>query len=91
MKRDMKKPKKLTSNANRAGRLNPAERIIVMKNNLRANEIATELRNSGEWSLKLLAELCEIAGLKEEWLNSDGETFESVAYKAAEILGVDID
>lgn len=87
----MKKPKKLTSNANRAGRLNPAERIIVMKNNLRANEIATELRNSGEWSLKLLAELCEIAGLKEEWLNSDGETFESVAYKAAEILGVDID
>ena len=62
-----------------------------MKNNLRANEIATELRNSGEWSLKLLAELCEIAGLKEEWLNSDGETFESVAYKAAEILGVDID
>ncbi len=91
MKRDMKKPKKLTSNANRAGRLNPAERIIVMKNNLRANEIATELRNSGEWSLKLLAELCEIAGLKEEWLNSDGETFESVAYKATEILGVDID
>ena len=62
-----------------------------MKNNLRANEIATELRNSGEWSLKLLAELCEIAGLKEEWLNYDGETFESVAYKAAEILGVDID
>lgn len=57
----------------------------------RANEIANELRNSGEWNFELLAELCEIAGLKEEWFNSDGETFESVSYKAAEILGVDID
>lgn len=57
----------------------------------RANEIANELRNSGEWNFELLEELCEIADLKEEWLNSDGETFESVAYKAAEILGVDID
>lgn len=62
-----------------------------MNNNVRAKEIASELRNSREWNLKLLAELCEIAGLKEEWLNSDGEAFESVAYKAAEILGVDID
>lgn len=57
----------------------------------RANEIATALRNSGEWNFTLLEELCEIAGLKEEWFNSDGETFESVAYKAAEILRVDID
>lgn len=57
----------------------------------RANEIANELRNSGEWNFELLEELCEIVDLKEEWLNSDGETFESVAYKAAEILGVDID
>ena len=57
----------------------------------RANEIATALRNSGEWDFTLLAELCEIAGLKEEWSNSDGENFEDIAYKAAEILGVDID
>ena len=57
----------------------------------RANEIATALRNSREWDFELLEELCEIAGLKEDWLNSDGETFESVSYKAAEILGVDID
>ena len=62
-----------------------------MNNNVRAKEIASELRNSREWNLKLLAELCEIAGIEEEWINSDGETFESVAYKAAEILGVDID
>ena len=57
----------------------------------RVNEIANELRSSGEWDFELLAELCEIAGLKEEWNNSDGETFEGIAYKAAEILGVDID
>ena len=57
----------------------------------RANEIATALRNSGEWDFELLSELCEIAGLKEGWINSDSENFEDVAYKAAEILGVDID
>ena len=57
----------------------------------RANEIATTLRSFGEWDFELLKELCEIAGLEEEWNNSDGETFEDVAYKAAEILGVDID
>ena len=62
-----------------------------MMNNTRANEIANELRNSGVWNFELLSELCEIAGLKEEWLNSDGENFEDIAYKAAEILGVDID
>ena len=57
----------------------------------RANEIATELRNSGEWDFELIEELCEIAGLKEEWNNSDSENFEDIAYKAAELLGVDID
>ena len=57
----------------------------------RANEIATTLRSSGEWDFELLKELCEIAGLEKEWNNSDGETFECIAYKAAEILGVDID
>ena len=57
----------------------------------RINEIATTLRSSGEWNFELLKELFEIAGLEEEWDNSDCETFEDVVYKAAEILGVDID
>ena len=57
----------------------------------RANEIATALRSSGEWDFELLEELCGIAGLEEEWSNSDEYTFEDVAYKAAEILDVDID
>ena len=57
----------------------------------RANEIATTLRSSGEWDFELIEELCELAGLEEDWSNSDGENFEDVVYKAAEILGVDID
>ena len=57
----------------------------------RANEIATTLRSSGEWDFDLLEELCQIAGLEEEWDFSDEYTFEDVVYKAAEILGVDID
>ena len=57
----------------------------------RANEIATALRSSGEWDFELIEELCEIAGLEEEWSNSDSENFEDIVYKAAEILEVDID
>ena len=57
----------------------------------RANEIATALRSSGEWDFELIEELIEIAGLEEEWNNSDGDNFEDVVYKAAEIIGVDID
>ena len=57
----------------------------------RVNEIANELRSSGEWDFELLEELCVAAGLEEEWINSDEYTFEDVAYKAAEILDVDID
>lgn len=56
----------------------------------RAYEIAQELNNSNEWNAELLAELCELAGLSREWEEADGETFESVAYKAADILGVEI-
>ena len=57
----------------------------------RANEITTTLRNSGELDFNLLEERCKNAGFEEVWLNSDGANFEDVAYKAAEILGVDID
>ena len=56
----------------------------------RAYEIAQELNNSNEWKAELLKELCELAGLSKEWAEADGETFENVAYKAADILGVEI-
>lgn len=55
-----------------------------------AYEIAEEIRSSDTWDNDLLSELCEAAGMTEEWNAADGETFEAVAYKAAEKLGVEI-
>ena len=60
-----------------------------MKNE-RAAEIAEMIRNSDTWHFELLAELCELADMSDEWKEADGETFESVAYAAAEKLGVEI-
>ena len=57
----------------------------------RVNELATSLRSSGEWDFDLIKKLCEIAGLEEEWNNSDSANFGDVAYKIAEILDMDID
>lgn len=50
-----------------------------------AYEIAEEIRNSETWDNDLLTELCEAAGMSDEWNAADGETFE-----AAEKLGVEI-
>lgn len=56
----------------------------------RAQELATEIRKSHEWDLDQLAELCELADMTAEWEAADGETFEQVAFQAAEKLGVEI-
>jgi len=53
-------------------------------------EIAKELRGQDVWSVELLELLCDEAGLTEEFENADSETFESVVFKAAEKLGVEI-
>lgn len=53
-------------------------------------EIAEKLRSMGTWDNELCAELCELAGMSEEWRNADGDTFEQVLYSAAEKLGVEI-
>ena len=53
-------------------------------------EIAREIRNSETWDDELLKQLCEEAGMLEEYEAADGETFESVVFKAAEKLGVEI-
>ena len=53
-------------------------------------EIAREIRNSETWDDELLKQLCEKAGMLEEYEAADGETFESVVYKAADILKVEI-
>ena len=55
-----------------------------------AEQLAEEIRNEKTWVLEQLAELCEMAGLSEEWEAADGDSFEAVAYKAAETLGVEI-
>lgn len=56
----------------------------------RAQEIAKELSESGEWIPELCQELCELADMSAEWETADGETFESVVYAAAEKIGVEI-
>lgn len=60
-----------------------------MKNE-RAAEIAEELRQLPTWDYELLEELCSLADMSDEWKEADGDTFESVAYAAAEKLGVEI-
>lgn len=58
--------------------------------NTEAMEIADRIRTADTWDEADLAELCSLAGLEDEWSEADGETFESVAFKAAELLGVEI-
>lgn len=58
--------------------------------NEKINAIAEAIRNADTWDMDLLAELCEAADMTEEWEAADGDTFESVAFAAAEKLGVEI-
>ena len=56
------------------------------------NEIAETIKNAQTWA-DVEAEikaLCEAADTPEAHEAADGESFESVIYKAAEILGVKI-
>lgn len=52
--------------------------------------LAREIKASDTWDGDQLAKLCGYAGLSEEWAQADGDTFEQIAYRAAEILGVEI-
>lgn len=55
-----------------------------------AQEIAKDIKAMDTWDNDLLKELCEAADMMEEWDQADGETFEAVAFAAAEKLGVEI-
>lgn len=57
---------------------------------LTTEELAQKIQRSGEWDCNLLRELCTRADMLDEWNAADGDSFESVAYKAAEKLGVEI-
>lgn len=63
-----------------------------MKNEIivRSKEIEKILNSQDTWNMDLLEELCGIAGIIDEWKESNGDNFESVAYKAAKILNIEI-
>ena len=52
-------------------------------------ELAEKIRESNEWDIDLLRDLCWRADIIEEWDTAEDD-FETVAYKASEILGVEI-
>lgn len=56
----------------------------------RIEELANEIRSTDTWDDDVLKEFCDAAGLLKEYEKADGDTFESVVYKAADILDVDI-
>ena len=58
--------------------------------NAQAVELAEKIRNADTWNPDHLQELCKLAGMLEEWKAADGDTFEHVAYAAAEKLNVEI-
>lgn len=55
-----------------------------------AEALAREIRSSGEWVPELCEELCKLAGLDEEYAAADADTAESILFKAAAALKVEI-
>ena len=57
-----------------------------------ALNIVSTIREADTWldCENECAELCRLAGMESEWLESDGETFEAVLIEAAKKLGVEI-
>lgn len=53
-------------------------------------ELAKKIADATEWNETDILELVKRAGLEDEYEAADGDTFESVIYKAAEVLGVEI-
>ena len=53
---------------------------------------ASEIRNADTWGdcEPECAELCRLAGMKLEWAEADGDTFETVLIEAAKKLNVEI-
>lgn len=62
---------------------------LIELNKEDAKEVAEKIRSNDNWDIDDCADLCYLAGIEEEWIASY-DTFESVVYKAAEILGVEI-
>ena len=52
--------------------------------------VAYRISMSDEWDPEDCRRLCELAEIEDEWDAADGETFEQVVFKAAELLNVKI-
>ena len=52
--------------------------------------LAKCIQQSQEWNLEDVKELISYAGLEDEWDKADAEDAESIIYKAADILGVEV-
>ena len=57
-----------------------------------AAELAEKIRSYDNWTNceNEIKRLCEIAGLKDEFENADGDTFESIINEAADFFNVEI-
>ena len=53
----------------------------------RVQELVAEIRNNSEWDMNQLQELCELDRHGRRMDAADGETFEKVAFAAAEKFG----
>lgn len=70
--------------------VNEPETVIFTGDVRDLERTVTRIAKSDTWNPEDLKKLCEYAGLSREWEDSDGETFESVVWQAADKLGVDI-
>ena len=72
------------------GQIVTAWKPMGLSDMVEAQTIARELREEGEWIPDLCERLAALAGMADEYREADGETFEAVLFKAAEVLGVEI-
>lgn len=58
--------------------------------NENVQELANKIKMLDYWDTNLCAALCDMAGMLNEWKNTDPENSECVIFAAAEKLGVEI-
>lgn len=52
--------------------------------------LVKRIHQSQEWNLEDVKELISYAGLEDEWDKADADEAESIIFKAADILGVEV-
>ena len=64
--------------------------VVYEEGDPEVETLAERIRKSDTWDPQDCERLCSLARLEDEWEAADDETFETVIYKAAEILGVEV-